>query len=84
MVTPAMGRCAVPTLSPESVAGMHARLKFVEASKAAQSKGKTKKSIVSKADVALSHINKLYAIERQIKSLSGAERYRIRRAKSLP
>ena len=62
----------------------HARRKFVEASKASQGKGKTKKGTVSKADVALSHINKLYAIERQVKSLSDAERYRIRQAKSLP
>jgi transposase len=62
----------------------HARRKFVEASKAAQGKGKTKNGIVSKADVALSHINKLYAIERQIKELSDAERYRIRQAKSRP
>ncbi|MCL1488073.1 MAG: IS66 family transposase [Marinobacter sp.] len=62
----------------------HARRKFVEASKAAQGKGKAKKGIVAKADVALSHINKLYAIERQIKELSDAERHRIRQAKSLP
>jgi transposase len=61
----------------------HARRKFVEASKALQGKGKTKKGTVSKADVALSRINRLYAIERQIKSLSDAERYRIRQAKSL-
>lgn len=82
-----MGSCAAPTPSPESVAGS-CRRKFVEASKAAQSKGKTKtktkKSTVSKADVALSHINKLYAIERQVKELSDAERYRIRQVKSLP
>ena len=61
----------------------HARRKFVEASKAAQGKDK-KGKVVSRADVALGHINKLYAIERQIKGLSDAERYRIRQAKSLP
>ena len=44
----------------------HARRKFVEAQKA-QPKGKQVK--VSKADVALSEINKLYRIERQIKEL---------------
>jgi len=62
----------------------HARRKFVEASKAAQAKGKSKKAIVSKADMALSHISKLYAIERQIKELSVTERYRIRQELSLP
>jgi len=34
--------------------------------------------------VALSHVNKLYAIERQIKALSVDERYRIRQELSLP
>jgi hypothetical protein len=51
----------------------HAWRKFVEATKA-----KGKPTNVSKADVALSHINKLYAIERKIKELSVSERYRIR------
>lgn len=60
----------------------HARRKFVEASKAAQSKGK--KAVIAKADIALSHINKLYVIERQIKDLSHAERHRIRQELSLP
>lgn len=60
----------------------HARRKFVEAAKAAPAKGK--KAGVSKADIALSHINKLYLIERQIKELSTAERYRIRQELSLP
>jgi transposase len=41
-------------------------------------KAKGKPTNVSKADVALSHINKLYAIERKIKELSVSERYRIR------
>src|SRR5690606_11210279 len=44
----------------------HARRKFVEASKAGQSKGKGKKAVVAKADIALGQINKLYVIERQI------------------
>lgn len=34
--------------------------------------------------MALGHINKLYAVERQIKDLSDAERLRIRQAVSLP
>lgn len=65
----------------------HARRKFVEASKGAKP-GKSGRSDKpgqpSKADVALGHINKLYAIERQIKDLSPAERYRIRQQLSLP
>ncbi len=61
----------------------HVRRKFIEATKAAKSVGKGKKAKLSKADVALSHINKLYAIERQIKDLSIAERYRIRQELSL-
>lgn len=62
----------------------HARRKFVEASRAAPSGGQKRKGQVSKADVALSHINKLYAVERHLKDLSEAERLRIRQAKSLP
>ena len=62
----------------------HARRKFVEATKAAKPQGKGKPTSVSKADVALSHINKLYAIERQIKALSVEERYRIRQELSVP
>lgn len=61
----------------------HARRKFVEAVKAAPGSGR-KKGKVSKADVALGHINKLYAVERQIKDLSDAERLRVRRSVSLP
>ncbi|SOB78105.1 Transposase [Marinobacter sp. LV10R510-11A] len=62
----------------------HARRKFVEATKAAKPQGKGKPTNVSKADVALSHINKLYAIERKIKALSVAERYGIRQELSVP
>lgn len=62
----------------------HARRKYVEATKAAQSQGKGKPAKASKADVALGHINKLYAIERQIKELSVDERYRIRQELSVP
>ncbi|EWH01126.1 transposase IS66 [Halomonas sp. BC04] len=64
----------------------HARRKFVEAAKAAPAskKGKGQNLKVSKADVALGHIRKLYAIERRIKDLTDAERHRIRQAQSLP
>jgi len=56
----------------------------VEATKGAKPQGKGKPTNVSKADVALSHINKLYAIERKIKELSVSERYRIRQELSVP
>lgn len=62
----------------------HARRKFMDAIKAAKPQGNGKNAKVSKADVALSHINKLYAVERKIKALSVAERYRVRQAMSLP
>ncbi|TQE97793.1 MAG: IS66 family transposase, partial [Spiribacter salinus] len=65
----------------------HARRKFVEASKAASSNNKSKgkgQRQTAKADVALGHIRKLYAIERRIKDLGDDERYRIRQAQSLP
>ncbi len=56
----------------------HARRKFVEASKAAPAK--KKKATVSKADVAISKIRKLYAIEDRIKVLEPDEK-RIQRLK---
>lgn len=62
----------------------HARRKFVEAIKGSKPQGKGKPNKVSKADVALDHINKLYAIERRLKELSIDERYRIRQELSVP
>jgi transposase len=64
----------------------HARRKFVEASRAAPSGGKGKKPKTTKADVALGYINKLYAIERQLKDKGASidERYRVRQELSLP
>lgn len=62
----------------------HARRKFVEASKAAKPKDKGKQVKLSKADMALSMINKLYVIEREIKDLSVADRYQIRQKHSIP
>lgn len=59
----------------------HARRKFVEAAKAAP---KHNKGQPSKADVALSHIRKLYAVEKVAGDLSDVERYRVRQEKSLP
>jgi hypothetical protein len=59
----------------------HSRRKFIEA-QIAQPKGKQVK--VTKADMALSYINKLYAIEKPIKSLSADEIYQTRQQKSVP
>jgi len=59
----------------------HARRKFVDAQKA-QPKGKQQK--VSKADVAISKIAKLYAIERKIKDLPNKQKYQLRQELSLP
>ena len=56
----------------------HARRKFVEAQKV-QPKGKT-----GRADVALNLINRLYAIERELKDTSDEQRYRGRQQHSLP
>lgn len=63
----------------------HARRKFVEASNAAPAnKKKAKKGQPSKADVALSKIRKLYAIEGKIQDLSDEEKYRARQELSIP
>lgn len=57
----------------------HARRKFVEAQKAAAGPGKK----AGKADLAVSLIGKLYAIERNIKDLDFDERYRVRQQESV-
>ncbi|WP_143869684.1 IS66 family transposase [Catenovulum sediminis] len=59
----------------------HARRKFKEAQIV---QPKSKKTKVSKADMALSYINKLYVIERNIKSLSADGKYQARQAQSVP
>jgi transposase len=59
----------------------HARRKFKEA-QLAQPKGAKVK--VTKADMALSFINKLYLIERDIKQMSDAEKLSVRQQKSEP
>ncbi|MDP3979621.1 MAG: IS66 family transposase [Pseudomonas sp.] len=56
----------------------HARRKFVEAQKV-QPKGKT-----GRADMALSLINKLYGIERDLKPASDGQRHQGRQQQSLP
>ena len=63
----------------------HARRKFVEASRAAQTKGgKTKAAQPSKADVALSKIRKLYAIEKEIEDFDDDRKKRARQTLSMP
>ena len=57
----------------------HARRKFVEAQKAA---GKQKKA--GKADVAVSMIAKLYAIEKRVESMAPEARHALRQQESLP
>jgi transposase len=58
----------------------HARRKFIDAQKVAPSK----KGKVSKADMAVKMIAKLYSIEKAIKGKSIEERYEIRHQKSKP
>ena len=59
----------------------HARRKFKDAQVAQPKKANNK---VSKADMALSYINKLYVIERNIKSLSANEKHQARQKQSIP
>lgn len=60
----------------------HARRKFVEAVKAAG--GSASKGKVSKADVALSKIRKLYAIEAKLKDADDAQRLAARQEIAVP
>ena len=60
----------------------HARRKFVEASKAAPAQKKGSK--VSKADVAIGKIRKLYVIEDRIKDLDNAQKTQKRQELSVP
>ena len=61
----------------------HARRKFVDAVKAIPAKEK-RSNKVSKADVALSKIRKLYVIEKEIKKLPPEERREQRQKQSVP
>jgi transposase len=63
----------------------HARRKFVEASRAAQTRRSAKKAHQPpKADVALSKIRKLYAIEKSIKDLDNDKKKQARQTLSVP
>ncbi len=59
----------------------HCRRKFKDAQTAQPTNGKNSHS---KADIALAKIGKLYRIERKIKKLSAAQKYKERQTKSLP
>jgi len=59
----------------------HARRKFIDAQKATRSKTKNK---VSKADMAISLIAKLYAIEKTIKESDAETRHQIRQQQAVP
>ena len=60
----------------------HVRRKFKEAQEAQPQKGKNKK--VTKADMAIAHIAKLYQIERLIKEADIETKFQTRQSKSLP
>lgn len=62
----------------------HARRKFVEANKSTDTKAKAKKGVLSKADVALSYIRKLYRVESNIADKTDAERLTARQEISVP
>ncbi|MCK5920241.1 MAG: IS66 family transposase, partial [Methylococcales bacterium] len=63
----------------------HARRKFVEAKRSAQTRGSKKKAgQPTKADVALSKIRKLYAIETSIKGLEHDKKKQARQRLSVP
>jgi len=62
----------------------HARRKFVEADKSADSKAKAKKGTVSKTDVALGYIRKLYRVESSIADKTDDERLKARQEISVP
>jgi hypothetical protein len=65
----------------------HARRKFTDALKVGgknRKKGAKRSTKQSKAEAGLRFIQKLYAIERQVKDASPEERYRVRQDRSLP
>ncbi len=62
----------------------HARRKFVETDKSADSKAKTKTGTVSKADVALGYIRKRYRVETNIADKTDEERLKARQKISVP
>ena len=62
----------------------HARRKFVEANKSTDAKANAKNGTVSKADVALSYIRKLYRVESSIADKTDEARLKARQEISVP
>ncbi len=62
----------------------HCRRKFVEAQKAIKPKDKKGSGKVSKADIAVSKINALYRLEREIKDKPPHEKYQMRQKVAVP
>ncbi len=62
----------------------HARRKFIEAQKVTKTSKTKKMNNVSKADMAISLIAKLYAIEKTIKDADAETRHKIRQQQAIP
>ena len=63
----------------------HLRRYFMDAKKAQpKTGGKVNKGKISKADLAINKLKKLYAIEKSIKDLSADEKYQARKERSIP
>jgi len=63
----------------------HLRRYFMDAKKAQpKTEGKVNKGKISKADLAINKLKKLYAIEKSIKDLSADEKYQARKERSIP
>ena len=62
----------------------HVRRKFVEAQRAQPKSKNTKNNAISKADMALNYIGKLYGIEQRHKAADVATRYQHRQQESVP
>ena len=61
----------------------HARRKFIEAQKAHRSAGRPKGK-TGKADWAVNHLQKLYALESKAKTFTSEERYALRQKEAVP
>lgn len=63
----------------------HLRRYFMDAKKSQpKTEGKVNKDKISKADLAINKLKKLYAIEKSIKDLSADEKYQARKERSIP
>jgi hypothetical protein len=62
----------------------HVRRKFVEAQRAQPKSKNTKNNAISKADMAINYIGKLYAVEQRNNAVDTAARYQHRQQESVP